>query len=119
MYRPEAPEGPPGRESVLLGGEMSPSGGQNEQKGHCEGRIAALSPRTLAPGANETALLPSPSDLGPYSHANAGKSRSASESRERVHGVCPPFAKHTDRDNSEGGSAEGPERARRDGALES
>jgi hypothetical protein len=60
-----APEGPPRRESALLGGEMSPSGGQNEQKGLREDRIAALLPRTLAPGANEAALLPSRSDSWP------------------------------------------------------
>jgi hypothetical protein len=110
MYRPEAPEGPPRRESVLFWGEMSPSGGQNRQKGLREGRIAALLPRTLASGVNEAALLPSPSDLGPDSHANAGESRSTTE---RVARACPlirPFSsKCTDRDNSEGGSAEGPE----------
>jgi hypothetical protein len=60
-----APKGPPGRESVLLGGEMSPSGGQNEQKGLREGRIAALLPHTLGPGANEAALLPWRSDSWP------------------------------------------------------
>jgi hypothetical protein len=62
MYCPVAPEGPPRRESVPLGGEMSPSGDQNEPKGLREGRIAALLPRTLVPGASEAALLPSPSD---------------------------------------------------------
>jgi hypothetical protein len=60
-----APKGPPRRESVLLGGEMSPSGDQNEQKGLREGRIAALLPRTLASGVNEAALLPWRSDSWP------------------------------------------------------
>jgi hypothetical protein len=58
MYCPVAPEGPPRRESVPLGGETSPSGGQNEQKGLREDRIARFLPRTLAPGVNEAALLP-------------------------------------------------------------
>jgi hypothetical protein len=58
--------------------------------------------------------------LGPDSRTDPVASvRLPSQSRERVHGVRPPFSKHTDRDNSEGGSAEGPERARRDRALES
>jgi hypothetical protein len=86
MCRPVAPEGPLRREGALFWGEMSPSGDQNEPKGLREGRIAALLPRTLGPGVNEAALLPSPSDLGPDSHANAGASvRLPSESRKRVH----------------------------------
>jgi hypothetical protein len=48
-----------------LCGEMSPSGDQNEPKGLREGRIAALLPRTLGPGVNEAALLPSRSDPWP------------------------------------------------------
>jgi hypothetical protein len=65
MCCPAAPEAKSRRESALFWGEMSPSGGQNEQKGHREGRIAALLPRTLAPGVNGAALLPSRSDSWP------------------------------------------------------
>jgi hypothetical protein len=103
MYRPEAPEGPPGRESALFWGEKSPSGDQNEQKGLREGRIAALLPRTLGPGVNEAALLPSPSDLGPDSHANAGESHSTTEPVSRAYALIRPFcSKCTDRVNTEG-----------------
>jgi hypothetical protein len=70
MYRPAAPEEASRPESVPLGGEMSPSGDQNEPKGLREGRIAALLPRTLGPGVNEGLSCHRGRILGPDSHAN-------------------------------------------------
>ena len=111
--------GPPGRESALLGGEMSPSGRPNQPEGLREGRFAALLPRTFVPGELMARLFRHRRQiLGPDSHANAGEPRSASESRKRVHSIIVPFfSKCTDRDSSEGWSAEGSERARCDRAL--
>jgi hypothetical protein len=94
---------------VPAGQLFETSGRPNQPKGLREGRIAALLPRTLASVVNGAALLPSPSDLGPYSHANAGKSRSASE---RVSQACPcvhPFRNTPTGATPKGGSAEGPE----------
>jgi hypothetical protein len=70
MYRPEAPEGPPGRESALFWGEKGPSGRPDQPKGLREGRIAALLPRTLGPGVNEGLSCHRGRILGPDSHAN-------------------------------------------------
>jgi hypothetical protein len=97
-----APKGPPERECVLFWGEMSPSGDQNEQKGRREGRIAALLPRTLGPGVNEAALLPSRSDSWPRLTYQSGC-------------ICPTNAPTGL--TLKGRFAEGPERARRGRAL--
>jgi hypothetical protein len=123
MCCPAAPEAKSRRESALFWGEMSPSGGQNEQKGHREGRIAALLPRTLGPGVNGAALLPSRSDSWPRLTYQSGCICPTTEPVSRGCAWCMVFV-HLFRNaptglTLKGWSAEGPKRARCDRALES
>jgi hypothetical protein len=53
-------------------------------------------------GVDAAILPPSPSDLGPYSHGNAGESRSVSERVSQACAYTRLFSKYTDRGNTEG-----------------
>jgi hypothetical protein len=87
---------------VPLGGEIGPSGGQNEQKGFA--KAASLHfyhvhwPRRLM----RRLSCHRGRILSLASHTKPAVVRPPSLFRERVHCICPPFSKCTDRGNTEG-----------------